>query len=401
MPIPDYIYGIYGFSDTGLACAQGWDNSTEDGWGVGFILDTSNNSIRNLGAALPYRMADNGRIAGRIKTATGYNLFLTDDSGAVQDTGIPARDVRAVNDFGKVVYSTDDYSRQNYLYDPISGTSTQIPATGIFGMNNADAVGGGNYSEIYLWNSTEGLRTFLSDSGFGGIYPCAMTDTGTISGTWRYEHPYQAFMWSEPEGFVNLGTLGDGCWVNSMNTSNTIVGWYGLLPSGSHAWIYNARTGMVDLNSLLPVDSPFQCLTSALFINANGQILGWGTKNDGNSGYFLMTPIQAIGLMKITPQTINRKGNQPFINATIELEDVNEAEIDMNEPLIIYPTGILATKQKIKAGKNTGNTITILAEFEKTAVVNQTEGGDIELRAVGKLVSGQSFFAVDTVKIIH
>ena len=98
--------------------------------------------------------------------------------------------------------------------------------------------------------------------------------------------------------------------------------------------------------------------------------------------------------LKITPQTINRDSNQPCIQAYIRLADYSENEIDANEPFIIYPGGINAVKT-VSTGSG------ICAEFDKEALMAVVPNGDIELKVVGKLKSGQYFQGRDIVKIMH
>jgi len=58
--------------------------------------------------------------------------------------------------------------------------------------------------------------------------------------------------------------------------------------SGAHAFVWNARSGMRDLNALIPAHSGW-VLQGAVAINVFGQIVGVGTVN-GKQHAFLLTP---------------------------------------------------------------------------------------------------------------
>ena len=99
--------------------------------------------------------------------------------------------------------------------------------------------------------------------------------------------------------------------------------------------------------------------------------------------------------LKITPQTINRRSNQPFIQATVELPTGGyERGVDATEILVVYPGTVNASKQVVT---NTG----ISAEFDKSALMAELpDNSDIELKVAGKLKSGQYFYGTDTIRII-
>lgn len=89
-----------------------------------------------------------------------------------------------------------------------------------------------------------------------------------------------------------LGTLGgnDGEALG-INDAETVVGW-SAFGEESRAFIWEKRNesaGMVDLNSLIASDSGW-ILTRATAVNNQGQIVGYGLRNDVEQA-FLLTPI--------------------------------------------------------------------------------------------------------------
>jgi probable HAF family extracellular repeat protein len=393
---------VSGLSDTGLVCGYYFDDSLN--WYVGIVWDSSNNAIYNLGAnAIPSCISGNGKIAGLIEIGPVEppelppvpHLFVTDESGLPHDTGIIATEVDGINNSGQVLYSNyinDRYS--NCIYDSATGTIQPIPEFQPYGINKNGEVAGSHY----FWSPVDGLISILGDNPL--VWAHALNDSGTVVGYWR-GGGYRAFMWSQSAGFTDLGTLGYICRAFSINNSGTIIGSSEMPNYASHAWIYNSDTGMVDLNSFLTSNCEWQCLQDGCFINEKGQIIGWGIKTDGSSGYFLMTPIPEpmLGLMKITPQTINRKSNQPRIRVVIQLPDDGQEDIDLDELLVISCINCSGKIKAVKQSLSVGNSI--CAEFDKEALMAAVPNGDIELKVVGKLVSGQSFYGTDTVKIIH
>jgi len=111
--------------------------------------------------------------------------------------------------------------------------------------------------------------------------------------------------------------------------------------------------------------------------------------------------------LRIVPPVINRDGRLPEILAVIRFPDgITEDEIDMDEPLVLFPGdspyGIEATSQRIVTWCRWGTlSISIFASFSKDGVTAAvSEDGLVEMMVVGRFVSGQYFYGIDTVRII-
>ncbi len=90
----------------------------------------------------------------------------------------------------------------------------------------------------------------------------------------------------------NLGSLGGGSGVaNALNNANQVVGWSQIAGGAQHAFLYSNHT-MQDLNLLIPPLSGIT-LSSAVGIDATGQIVAYGTLASGQTHEFLLTPLEA------------------------------------------------------------------------------------------------------------
>ncbi len=91
---------------------------------------------------------------------------------------------------------------------------------------------------------------------------------------------------------VALGSLGgaNGA-AYALNNSNEVVGWSQIASGAVHAFLY-ANGTMQDLNSLIPSSSGI-VLTSAVGIDAAGDIVAYGTDSSGVSHEYLLTSTEA------------------------------------------------------------------------------------------------------------
>jgi hypothetical protein len=102
---------------------------------------------------------------------------------------------------------------------------------------------------------------------------------------------------------------------------------------------------------------------------------------------------------KLAPSTINVRSSGPYILARIWFpEGLTRAEMDNTQPLSILPAGVQTITQRI-IEDDTGQ-VSILARFDKDAVLAQTHNGAAEFTIVGTLRSGRMFYARDTIRII-
>ena len=127
--------------------------------------------------------------------------------------------------------------------------------------------------------------------------------------------------------------------------------------------------------------------------------------NDSLPDQVVITVVGPIeGYLKIVPQTINRHSQDRHIWAHIRLPaGITEDQIDISEPLLLYPGSIAASNQRATRSHSQADVRTsIFALFDKAALMDAvTDDGPLELQVVGRLMTGQYFYGCDTVNVIH
>jgi len=165
----------------------------------------------------------------------------------------------------------------------------------------------------------------------------------------------------------------------------------------TYKWTWTIDSSNYEANGVSPtIELPVSVHTIQLMVNDG---LVDSAPDDVN--ITVVAPLE--GNLKITPQTINRKSNQPHILAFIELDGIAKSAINAAELLTLYPGGIKATRQWLFTSKDRHGKpqTTIFAFFDKDALMTAVPtNGDKELKVAGKLKSGQYFYGCDTVKII-
>jgi hypothetical protein len=111
--------------------------------------------------------------------------------------------------------------------------------------------------------------------------------------------------------------------------------------------------------------------------------------------------------LRIIPRIINRDGILQEILAVFRFpEGVTEDDIDIDEPLVLFPGdclyGIEATRQRIVTWYRQGTLhVSVFAFFSRDEVTAEIpEDGLVEFMVIGRFVSGQYFYGTDTVRII-
>jgi probable HAF family extracellular repeat protein len=154
-----------------------------------------------------------------------------------------------------------------------------------------------------LWEN--GSVTDLGNLGGTCITPCISPTLGPLGNLALYinnkgqafgtsvlagEQTQHAFLWTRETGMKDLGTLkGDYASVAlGANDKGEVVG-FSFDKTGSPRAFLRRNGVMIDLNSLLPANSPIYALGAGL-INARGEIAGVGVTSGGQMHAFLATP---------------------------------------------------------------------------------------------------------------
>jgi probable HAF family extracellular repeat protein len=152
---------------------------------------------------------------------------------------------------------------------------------------------GGDFNTYpFIWSSAASLHALpLFPGGQNGV-ALAINNLGNVAG-WGDMGDFQnhAALWIKGgKAPQSLGTLGGASsTATALNLSDIVVG--SSLPATgttTHAFVWAATTGIVDLNTLIPSGSGW-ILTIANGVNDVGQIVGNGTIN-GHTHGFLLTP---------------------------------------------------------------------------------------------------------------
>jgi probable HAF family extracellular repeat protein len=185
-----------------------------------------------------------------------------------------------------------------------------------FGMNESGEIVGssliaGNASRK-AFHFTGGNMVNIGDMGGTNAEARDINNSGRIIGWSDTAGGQRAFLYFNG-GFVNLGSLGGNSIAHAINDSNEIVGTSKNGAGADLAFLYKNGT-MTDLNSLLPKNSGWT-LHFANGINANGQIVGYGTFNGKGRG-FLMEPDRKGPVVKPAVTRLSTSSSSAVLKGT-------------------------------------------------------------------------------------
>jgi len=144
----------------------------------------------------------------------------------------------------------------------------------------------------FVWSGTTGMQPVGTLPGGLSSDAVGINDLGEIVGTSDSGNVSiaHAVLWNRAGVVQDLGILAGGSWSGAfaINVLGTVVGNGNCAGSGSHAFVGTAKSGIRDLNALIPANSGWELLAAAA-INVAGQIVGVGTVN-GTQHAFLLTP---------------------------------------------------------------------------------------------------------------
>ncbi len=109
-------------------------------------------------------------------------------------------------------------------------------------------------------------------------------------------------------------------------------------------------------------------------------------------------------LLLTYPRPLKRNKGPRRIRIQLCLPDgVEENDVDIDEPLIMYPGGSTAIRQRIRKSRIDGiRQAHIFAHFDKMPLMEAiTENGSAEIKVVAKLKDDTSFYGTDVVMIIE
>ena len=132
-----------------------------------------------------------------------------------------------------------------------------------------------------------------------------------------------------------------------------------------------------------------------------------GVDNNGQLPDFDMGAYEAVasteGELTILPPVVNQHGPAQKILAMMLLpEPIVKNDIDEQALLVLYPGPIEATEQHIiQPVRGRQRSVRIIAVFDRAELLGAWgDNGNIEVAGIGRFISGEYFYGLDTVRII-
>ncbi len=108
------------------------------------------------------------------------------------------------------------------------------------------------------------------------------------------------------------------------------------------------------------------------------------------------------GELLFQPNTINRnsKGKKVFVVISLSKPIVGD-DIDIAEPLVLYPGAIKSDEQSIsQPDKTAKDGVRIRAVFDRVELLAAIpEHDDVEVTVIGRFLSGEYFYGTDNIRI--
>jgi probable HAF family extracellular repeat protein len=213
-------------------------------------LDTSLGGVDSFASSINR----SGQVVGGSATAGGdTHAFLRDVDGEVLDLGAfpdghGFSSATAMNDRGQVVGTRSDEENE----------------------------------DVFVWDARHGMQSLSPQFGPAfSAFPSDINNRGDVVGSVlvQTDESQHAFRWTRAEGVRLLGTLSgvdtDFATASAINDFGTIVGGSLTAAGEFHGFVWNASSGMRDLNGLIDARSvpPVQpVLGTAMAINEQGAI---------------------------------------------------------------------------------------------------------------------------------
>ena len=263
-PIPD-PYGLFLMGCSTFGCFPTGQQMRATLWDRGTLRD-----LGTLGGndAIAGIINQSGQIAGTSYTNTIPNAT----------TGYPSQDP-FFYDHGKMV----DVGNLGGTFAFANDMNESGQVVGL------STLAGDTASHPFFWE-----RGKLTDIGtFGGTQGEAksVNNAGQVIGKANLagDQAHHAFLWRKG-ALSDLGTLGGtNSTAYGINSSGQVVGASLITGGGTHAFLWEKGTGMVDLNDFIPPGSGLY-LQAAFYINDRGQISGNAFLDDGHERAYLLTP---------------------------------------------------------------------------------------------------------------
>jgi len=298
--------------------------------------------IPSLGAeGSAYSLNSFGYTVGYSSASIGQRAFLwhDDDDDGISDPGelnnfLPAGAIGVayeINDSNRVVGLVDasggsSLSDSAFVWDATNGLQILPGVTGLsptraLGINNAGTIAGWAVVSLPPYAPTHAF--ILKNNTYINLGTLNNSTLSLSSFAWRISEdnhvvgysqipsgnaliPIHPFVWfdannnntSDAGEMQDLGTLsGTNAYGYDINATGYVVGTSEVTGGATHGYVWHDDNSngvsdpgeMKDLNTQFS-DANWTTLTEARSINDSGQIVGWGTKSNGETHAFLLTP---------------------------------------------------------------------------------------------------------------
>jgi probable HAF family extracellular repeat protein len=256
--------------------------------------------LRTLGGSHSYAYGINaaGQVVGCSNTESGetHAFLWTRDANDGEPSNPQMKDLGtlsggnscalSINDFGVIAgVSGALYAEHAVIWDP-TGKITDIAPGAASSINSLGQVSGavtiqGTSTDAFRWDPKTGLQDLVSAGQASSI-----NDNGQFVGWFSTTSRSHGFLYDDKTGVVDLGTLNDcDCFSSAygINNSSQIVGGMITLGEVQFALLWDSQREIHNLEDLVPPDSGWR-LQEARAINGAGQIVGYGY-NHGGSGH--------------------------------------------------------------------------------------------------------------------
>ena len=384
---------------------------------------TGNGENTDLGTGIAYSINNSGQIVGTSSPLFGRaTLFDPTGGGENIDLGTlggPDSGAYSINDGGQIV----GWSRPGYgwihatLFDPTGGgqnTNLDELGSGALSINNSSQIVGNT------WFASDDSHATLFDPTGGG----ENLDLGTLDGLESYAYSinnnvqivgYASYMLLSDSVSVTYDTTiysspvlfkpdynSRSCFSHMYLKADTII-IDPNIPQPSLDIVYRAiffnHTGNGDNIALDDLIDPNLgwTLNTALCINDNGCIVGFGTNPAAEEHAYLLTPIREPLIeaeIEINPKTLNLQSNGRWITCYIwlpeeyDVADVNSYSIFLEDELEAEWVWFNEQQQ------------IVMAKFNRSAVQGLLIPGEVELTVTGELADGTKFTGTDKIRVI-
>jgi len=352
-----------------------------------FDPNGTGNNIKLGNGGFAFSINDNGRIVGAKVNVFGYDevakLFDYYDANNNMElgtiTGFNNSRAHSINNNGRVV----GYAF-NYLF---SGSRAVLFDSNYQGNNIDLGTLGGQYSAAISINDN-GQIVGRADTASGAVHATLFDPNGTGNN-------------------IDLGTL-SGCnffVAACINNCGQIVGQASIDAFSTFRAVLFDPTGCgnnIDLNELVDPALGW-ALKTAICINDNGWIVGWGSNPDDYSSSFLLTPIPTVIIeaeVELTPQMLNCDSHGKWLKAHVILpEEIYPEDIDVNTPAVADPPGV--ESESIEVNEYSDGYFDVQIYFDRESfcqALSESEDGFLEVTVTGSLLDGRKFQGTDTIK---